>query len=78
LIRVSKQGLVYDWLTRNRISWRVYHQGISLFMMMGDWHLRVLKDRYFCSYDDFQSDLGSDAPFPQVVFVEPHYTDAPH
>jgi phospholipase C len=78
LIRVSKQDLVYDWLTRNRISWRVYHQGIPFFMMMGDWHLRVLRDGYFCSYDDFQSDLGSDAPFPQVVFVEPCYTDAPY
>jgi phospholipase C len=78
LIRVSKQGLVYDWLTRNRISWRVYHQGIPFFIRMDDWHVGVLTDDHFRSCDDFQSDLGSDAPFPQVVFVEPRYTDAPH
>ena len=75
---LPKQDLVYDWLTRNGISWRVYHQGIPFFMMMDDWHVRVLTDDHFRSYDQFQTDLISTDPFPQVVFVEPRYTDAPH
>ena len=33
---LSKQDLVYDWLTRKGISWRVYHQGIPFSMMMDD------------------------------------------
>lgn len=76
---LPKQDLVYDWLTRNGISWRVYHQGIPFFMMMDDWHLKVVTDNdHFRSYDEFQDDLNSSEPFPQVVFVEPRYTDAPH
>ncbi len=75
---LPKQDLVYDWLDRKGISWRVYHQGIPFFMMMDDWHVRVLTDDHFRDYDDFQTDLMSGDPFPQVVFIEPRYTDAPH
>ncbi len=75
---LPKQDLVYDWLDRKGISWRVYHQGLPFFMMMDDWHVKVLTDDRFRSYDDFQSDLNSGKPFPQVVFIEPRYTDAPH
>ncbi len=28
------QDLVYDWLTKQGVSWRVYHQGIPFFTMM--------------------------------------------
>jgi phospholipase C len=75
---LPKQDLVYDWLTQNGITWRVYHQGIPFFMMMDDWHVKVLTDDHFRGYDEFQDDLNSDEPFPQVVFIEPRYTDAPH
>ncbi|HLH52544.1 MAG TPA: alkaline phosphatase family protein [Verrucomicrobiae bacterium] len=75
---LPKQDLIYDWLTRNGISWRVYHMGIPFFMMMDDWHVKVLTDDHFRSYDEFQNDLVSQDPFPQVVFIEPRYTDAPH
>jgi len=76
---LPKQDLVYDWLDRNKITWRVYHQGIPFFTMMDDWHLNVLTDNRFRGYDDFQDDvLNTDEPFPQVVFIEPRYTDAPH
>jgi phospholipase C len=78
-LMLPKQDLVYDWLDRNKISWRVYHQGLPFFMMMDDWHVRILTDHHFRSYDDFQDDLNSgDEPFPQVVVIEPRYTDAPH
>lgn len=76
---MPKQDLVYDWLDRQKVSWRVYHQGLPFFMMMEDWHLRVITDsKHFRSYDDFQADWNSGEPFPQVVFIEPRYTDAPH
>jgi len=74
---IPKQDLVYDWLTRNNISWKVYHQGIPFFMMMDDWHVKVLTDSHFTSYDDFQDDVVANK-LPQVVFIEPRYTDAPH
>jgi phospholipase C len=75
---LPKQDLVYDWLDRNKITWRVYHQGIPFFMMMDDWHLKVLTDDHFRDYGSLQDDLNSTDPFPQVVFIEPRYTDAPH
>jgi phospholipase C len=75
---LPKQDLVYDWLDRNKITWRVYHRGIPFFMMMDDWHLKVLTDERFRGYDDFQDDWNSADPFPQVAFIEPRYTDAPH
>lgn len=75
---MPKQDLVYDWLDRHEISWRVYHQGIPFFMMMDDWHVKVLTDERFRDYGQFQDDLNSGDPFPQVVFIEPRYTDAPH
>ncbi len=77
-VMLPKQDLVYDWLDRNNISWRVYHRGIPFFMMMDDWHLKVLTDDRFRSYDQFQTDWVDGGPFPQVVFIEPRYTDAPH
>jgi phospholipase C len=76
---LPKQELVYDWLTKKKISWRVYHQGIPFFMMMDGWHLEMLNSDNFRSYEDFQEDLlNTDEPFPQVVFIEPRYADAPH
>src|ERR1043166_2376663 len=71
------QELVYDWLTKRDISWRVYHQGIPFFMMMNGWHLKVLESDNLCSYGDFQDDVLNDT-LPQVVFIEPRYSDAPH
>lgn len=75
---IPKQDLIYDWLDRKGISWRVYHQGLPFFMMMEDWHVKVMTDQRFRGYGDFQDDLNSNEPFPQVVFIEPRYTDAPH
>ncbi len=77
---LPRQNLVYDWLTKNNVRWRVYHQGIPFFMLMDGWHLRVLVDSHFRDFDDFQTDvaLESDDTYPQVIFVEPRYADAPH
>jgi phospholipase C len=74
------QTLAYDWLDNHDVRWRVYHQGVfPFFAMMPSWapytfgsnfkrieHLAI----------DFQ--LEPAATFPQVIFIEPTYTDAPH
>lgn len=74
------QKLVYDWLTERGIRWRVYHQGIPFFMLMDGWHLKALVDSHFRDFDDFQNDIAteSDDSYPQVIFIEPRYADAPH
>src|ERR1700736_381490 len=77
---LQKQKLVYDWLTERNIRWRVYHEGIPFFMLMDGWHLKILIDSHFRDFDDFQGDvaLESDDTYPQVIFIEPRYADAPH
>jgi phospholipase C len=77
---LPRQKLVYDWLAENNIRWRVYHQGIPFFMLMDGWHLKVLTDSHFRNFEDFQNDIAteSDDSYPQVIFIEPRYADAPH
>ena len=79
-LMIPNQKLVYDWLTEKKIRWRVYHQGIPFFMLMEGWHLKVLTDSHFRDFDDFQNDIAteSDDSYPQVIFIEPRYADAPH
>jgi phospholipase C len=79
-LMLPKQTLVYDWLTEKNIRWRVYHQGIPFFMLMDGWHLKCLTDSHFRDYGDFQNDIvtESDDSYPQVIFIEPRYADAPH
>lgn len=74
------QDLVYDWLNRHGVSWRVYHQGIPFFTMMPKWILEILGSDHFRSFTDLEDDLMNTPPgeFPQVIFVEPSYQDAPH
>lgn len=77
---IPKQDLVYDWLTRHNVNWRVYHQGFPFFMLMDGWHLRVLTDDHFRDIDDLQNDIATEDvdTFPKVIFIEPRYADAPH
>jgi len=74
------QDLVYDWLTRAGISWRVYHQGIPFFTMMPKWVGPILASDNFRSFDSLADDLLNNPPsaLPQVIFIEPTYGDAPH
>jgi phospholipase C len=74
------QDLIYDWLDRKGISWRVYHQGIPFFTMMMKWVPEILSSDRFRCFDDLENDLMNTPPdeLPQVIFVEPTYQDAPH
>lgn len=76
---VRDQYLVYDWLNDYRVSWRVYHEGIPFFALMPRWVPHLLGGN-FRGLDQLANDFRdeSDATFPEVIFVEPTYTDAPH
>ncbi len=74
------QDLVYDWLNRQGIKWRVYHQEIPFFALMLKWLPAILSSDNFKCFEDLESDLINTPPgqLPQVIFVEPTYQDAPH
>jgi phospholipase C len=78
------QKLVYDWLNDKGIRWRVYHDGIPFFMLMKRWIPEILTsgldgDSPFRPLHRLVVDVQEEDPatFPQVIFVEPKYTDAP-
>jgi phospholipase C len=73
--------VVYDWLTKRGIRWRVYHEGIPFFTLMPSWIGPILfDDEHFRSFDQLEEDLAGTPPddLPQVIFVEPTYQDSPH
>ena len=72
--------MVYDWLTKNGVSWRVYHQGLPFFAMMTDWIGDILLGDRFRPLEQLYNDIENEPPgeLPQVIFIEPTYTDAPH
>jgi phospholipase C len=74
------QPLVYDWLNSHGVRWRVYNEGIPFFSLMPSCVPKILDDKYFRSFEQFDDDFvhEPDATFPQVIFVEPRYTNAPH
>ena len=73
--------LAYDWLNAHGVKWRVYHQGFfPFFSMMPRWLPEIATSDKFREFDRYATDveLESDNTFPQVIFIEPIYTDAPH
>jgi phospholipase C len=73
--------LAYDWLNAHSMRWRVYHQGFfPFFSIMPRWLPEIATSDRFREFGRFATDieLESDDTFPQVIFVEPVYTDAPH
>ncbi|HYI40435.1 MAG TPA: alkaline phosphatase family protein [Allosphingosinicella sp.] len=79
-IPCPRQELVYDWLRRNGIRWRVYHAGIPFFSMMIERVDDILLGGHFRPFEQLFDDVQNEPPdeFPQVVFLEPVYADAPH
>jgi phospholipase C len=84
---VPDQPLVYDWLRDRRISWRVYHRGLfPFFALMRSWSGEIAKSialdnlgipGSFRKFSRFADDWQGTRPMPQVIFLEPEYTDAP-
>ena len=79
-VSLPEQKLAYDWLTAQGIRWRVYHDGLPFFAMMPSWIGTIMTSDAFRSYNQLRVDVKSEADdtFPQVIFIEPRYTDAPH
>ncbi len=67
-----------DWLDRHHLRWRVYHDGLSFFALLGEFG-RILGPN-FKSFEHLAADVLNepDDDFPQVIVVEPSYGDAPH
>jgi phospholipase C len=74
------QKLVYDWLEEAGIRWRVYHAGIPFMALMPSRLGQILAGRNFRKFGNIWADVMNEPPgtFPQVVFLEPLYADAPH
>src|SRR5579862_3119524 len=77
---LPEQDLVYDWLEQRKIRWRVYHEGIPFFALMPKWLPAIVANDHFRPFGQFFRDVTEEADdeFPQVIFLEPTYTDAPH
>jgi phospholipase C len=76
---IPDQQLVHDWLSDRGINWRVYHQGIPFFALMPRWIPHIVGADRFRLFERFYDDVINEPDeFPQVVFIEPTYTDSPH
>jgi len=77
---LPNQELVFDWLKRNKVRWRVYHESLPFFAMMPRWIGDILISDNFRPLAELYDDVQNEPPdeFPQVIFIEPTYTDAPH
>lgn len=78
------QSLVYDWLNARKIPWRVYVSGgyAPFFLMMRRWAATIVEslalgNGNFRRSHALANDWRSPGAFPNVVFVEPEYADAP-
>ncbi len=73
---LPNQHTVLDWLEQRQIRWRVYSAGISFFALMPQLWPFLLTD-HFQKLPALSHDVGADAPWPQVIFIEPDYADSP-
>jgi phospholipase C len=68
---------IFDWLDRHHVRWRVYHSGLSLFLLFGRFQDALGPN--FRSIRRLAQDVQNEPPdeAPQVVFIEPEYQDSP-
>lgn len=85
------QPLVYDWLSARGVSWCAYQYGdfLPFFALMPRWQGEIAASLSldalvphahprFRRYANFARDWMSEQNMPQVIFIEPEYTDGPH
>jgi phospholipase C len=74
---IPHDELIFDWLDARNVPWRVYHSGISFFLLFGAFSEafgpRFRSIRRLAS--DFQNEPDPDPP--RVIFIEPEYEDSP-
>lgn len=76
---ISCDDILFDWLERAHIRWRVYHDGLSFFALYPRAWPYVLSDR-FRDFEYYFHDMLTEPieTGPQVIIVEPSYNDGPH
>jgi phospholipase C len=70
---------IFDWMTKAGIRWRVYHDGLSFFVLYPKlWH--YVFGGNFRKYEELAADMlhEPEETAPQVIIVEPSYQDSPH
>ncbi len=67
-----------DWAMRHGVRWRVYHAGLSFFILLGRFD-QVLGPN-FRAFEYLARDVAHEASdvLPQIILIEPSYADAPH
>lgn len=70
--------LVIEWAQERGISWRVYVDYVTLFMLfnLGDF----LEHPNFRPLEELQRDVHEESPeeFPELIIIEPDYESVPH
>lgn len=74
---IPHDQLVLDWLTQHDVRWRVYHSGLSFFLLFNP--VSTFFNDHFRSIRELPRDFAEERPTrrPQVIFVEPEYEDSP-
>jgi phospholipase C len=76
---INMDTSIFEWMTKAGIRWRVYHDGLSFFVLYPKlWPL--VFGQNFRKYEQLASDIlhEPEETAPQVIIVEPSYQDAPH
>ena len=66
-----------DWATHHGVRWRVYHEGLSFFALLG--RLDLVLGPNFRAFEYLALDVAHDAPevFPQLLLIEPFLRRCP-
>jgi phospholipase C len=86
---LPEQQLVYDWLTAHNVSWCTYQWGdfFPFFSLMPRWLPEIVTSLTlsdlggpgrFRRYSKFRQEWTTRPQMPNVIFLEPEYTDGPH
>ncbi|MEO5892736.1 MAG: alkaline phosphatase family protein [Ferruginibacter sp.] len=76
---INMDDSIFDWMTKAGIRWRVYHDGLSFFVLYPRlWH--YIFGSNFRRYSNLASDILNEPEetAPQVIIIEPAYQDSPH
>ena len=76
---IPTEDMLFNWLERNGIRWRVYHDGLSFFALYPRAWEFVLGEN-FRDVEAYFQDMQTEPieTGPQVIIVEPSYNDGPH
>jgi phospholipase C len=76
---IDMENSIFDWMTTNNIRWRVYHDGLSFFILYNKQWRHVFGNN-FRRYEELAYDIMNEPEdvAPQVIIIEPSYQSAPH